>query len=100
MLRRAFLIATALGTLAASAWGQNVISARSGLIHHVEGEVAVTGDQSNLTAGKIYNIRERQSLRTKQSRAGGFLHPGGYFPMGDKSEGKMISSKLTDAHGV
>src|SRR2546423_11946326 len=96
MLRRAFLIATGLGTLAASAWGQYAISARSGLIHHVEGEVTITGDQPNLTAGKFYNIGEGQTLRSKQGRAEILLNPGVYLRVGGNTVVQMMSSKLTD----
>jgi len=90
-----FLLAAVL--LASQAvWGQSAISARSGLIHYVEGTALVNGDQTNLTAGKFYSVDQGSTFRTKEGRAEILLNPGVFLRVAHNTAIKMISSKLDD----
>src|SRR6185295_11271209 len=92
-----FMLRTVLAVvLVGSAWGQSAITAKSGLVHHIEGSAVITGDPNNRTAGKFYNVEEGRTLKTEKGRAEILLNPGVFLRLDYNTEFKMISSKLTD----
>jgi len=100
-MRSQMLSILALGVAAGVVWGQEVVSARAGLIHHVEGEVFLGEKAMEQTpATKMFSqfpeVKENQVLRTGEGRAEILLSPGVVLRVGENAAVKMISSKLTD----
>lgn len=88
-------LALAAGCLAAMAQ-TTVISARSGLIHFVEGQVYL-GDQAvESKFGTFPEVKENQQLRTEEGRAEILLTPGVFLRLGENSSFRMITNRLID----
>jgi hypothetical protein len=86
--------AVAAGSVAALA--QSVISARSGLVHYVEGQVYL-GDQPVETKfGSFPEVKENQQLRTEDGRAEVLLTPGVFLRLGENSSFRMVTNRLID----
>jgi hypothetical protein len=85
------------GTMAAlSAFGQSVVSVRSGLIHFSEGEVFLSDLPVEQKAGKFPEIGEGAELRTEAGRAEVLLTPGMVLRVGPDSAVRMVSASLID----
>ena len=85
-------LALAAGSVAALA--QSVISARSGLIHYVEGQVYL-GDQPVETKfGSFPEVKENGQLRTEDGRAEVLLTPGVFLRLGENSSFRMVTNRL------
>ncbi len=88
-------LALAAGSVAALAQSA-VISARSGLIHYVEGQVYV-GDQAvESKFGNFPEVKENQTLKTEEGRAEVLLTPGVFLRLGENSSFRMITNRLID----
>ena len=88
-------LALAAGNVAALAQSV-VISARSGLIHYVEGQVYL-GDQAVETKFGIFpEVKENQQLKTEEGRAEVLLTPGVFLRLGENSSFRMITNRLID----
>src|SRR5579885_3579285 len=77
-------------------FAQQAISARSGMVHYVEGKV-FAGDQP--VEGKFGNfpqVQEKQVLRTEEGRAEILLTPGVFARVGENSSFRMITNRLID----
>jgi len=73
-----------------------VISARSGLIHYVEGQVYL-GDQVVETKFGVFpEVKENQQLKTEEGRAEVLLTPGVFLRLGENSSFRMITNRLID----
>jgi hypothetical protein len=79
-----------------SAWGQLAISARSGMIHYVEGQVELQGDPVKLKFGSFPEVGEGQMLETTDGRAEVLLTPGVFLRLAERTSFRMLSNKLTD----
>jgi hypothetical protein len=79
------------------AFGQSVISARSGLIHYVEGRVLLDGKPVEVKITAFPEIKEGKELRTEDGRAEVLLNPGVFLRMGENSALRMVSNKLSDS---
>jgi len=79
-----------------SVWAQNVISARSGLIHYAEGNVTLEGQKVKPKNGEFPIVNEGQTLATGDARAEVLLTPGVFLRLGEKSSFKMVSNHLSD----
>jgi hypothetical protein len=89
------VLAVAAGSVAALAQSA-VISARSGLIHYVEGQVYL-GDQLVETKfGSFPEVKENQQLKTEEGRAEVLLTPGVFLRLGENSSFRMITNRLID----
>jgi FecR protein len=87
-------LAVAAGSVAALA--QSVISARSGMIHFVEGQVYL-GDQPVETKfGNFPEVKENGQLRTEDGRAEVLLTPGVFLRLGENSSFRMVTNRLID----
>jgi hypothetical protein len=81
---------------------QVVLSARAGLVHYVEGEVALVsaGKSSavqNSANGRFTDMKDGDRLITSaEGRAEVLLNPGVFLRLGEDSEIRMISSRLSD----
>jgi hypothetical protein len=78
------------------AWGQFVISAKSGLINYVEGLVLLSGEPVVRKPGAHVAMTEGSELRAEDGRAEVLLNPGVFLRIGEKSTVRMVSSNLTD----
>lgn len=84
-----------LSTLPAAA--QTVISARSGLVHYVEGAVFL-GDQAVTgQPGDYPLIAEGQLFRTGAGRAEVLLQPGVFLRLAEESGVRLLSASITRA---
>jgi hypothetical protein len=93
---RALLLATLAALSASCAYGQSVVSARSGLINFVEGEVFLSDVPVEQKSGKFPEVREGAELRTEAGRAEVLLTPGMLLRVGPDSDIRMISASLID----
>src|SRR5262245_47884082 len=86
-LGRAKMVRTAgvLVFLTSSAWAQQVVSARAGTVHHVEGEAVVAGTQLQPKEGLFYEVKEGQRLETRAGRAEVLLNPGIFLRLAPNS---------------
>lgn len=79
-----------------AAWSQLMVSARSGMIHHVEGNVTMAGEQVVIQTGSFPEVKVGETLETRAGRAEVLLTPGVFLRMDENSSFKMISNQLTD----
>jgi hypothetical protein len=96
-LVRLALGVTAWAAVAASvASAQTVISAKSGLIHYVEGRVYVGDQQIESKFGEFPDLKENAQLHTEEGRAEVLLTPGVFLRVGDHSAIRMVTNRLID----
>jgi len=89
------VLAVAAGSVVALAQSA-VISARSGLIHYVEGQVYL-GDQPVETKFGVFpEVKENQQLKTEEGRAEVLLTPGVFLRLGENSSFRMVTNRLID----
>ncbi len=88
------LVVMALALIPAAA--QTAISARSGMIHFVEGRVLLDGQPLEAKTGQFPEVKEGLTLATEAGRAEVLLSPGVFLRMGEDAEFRMISSRLID----
>jgi hypothetical protein len=89
------ILAIAAGSVAALAQSE-VISARSGLIHYVEGTVYLDGQLAETKFGTFPEVKENQQLKTEAGRAEVLLTPGVFLRLGENSSFRMITNRLID----
>jgi hypothetical protein len=88
------VLALAAGSITALA--QSAISARSGMIHYVEGQVYLDGEAVENQLGHFPEVKENGQLRTAEGRAEVLLTPGVFFRLGENSSFRMITNRLID----
>src|SRR5712692_2015403 len=95
---QAVLSATVLLAFSGSAaFAQSVISAHSGLIHYVEGQVLLDSKPVEVKIATFPEMKENMELRTADGRAEVLLSPGAFLRLGENSAIRMVSNKLTDS---
>src|SRR6185503_19245648 len=72
------------------------ISAKSGVIHYLEGAVYNGDHPVDTKIGHFQDIKEGEVLRTEAGRAEVLLTPGVFLRLGENSSVKMISTRLSD----
>ena len=97
-MKRIFL--TAFG-FAAAAFAQDVISARAGMIQHIEGSVEIDGKTLAMPSrekmfSQFPEVKKGSVLSTTEGRAEILLTPGVTMRLGENSSFKMIDSDLSD----
>src|ERR1700719_2012303 len=92
---RKLALALAL-TGAASVWAQTAISAHSGMIHYVEGQVQLEGQTVEPKFGEFPEVKKGQTMATQEGRAEVLLTPGVFLRLAEDSSFKMISNRLSD----
>ncbi len=94
---RLALCSLALAAGSATALAQTaVISARSGLIHYIEGQVYAGDQEVDTKFGTFPEVKENQILRTGEGRAEVLLTPGVFLRLGENSSFRMITNRLID----
>jgi hypothetical protein len=86
--------AVLISITAAVCSAQSVTSARSGLLHYFEGNVAIDGNTLESKVGKFTEIKENSILKTTQGRAEILLTPGVSLRVGENTEIKMLDNRL------
>lgn len=94
MLKRLPLMMLVVG--ASSAWGQQVISAHSGVIHLVEGQVTLDGKTVQPKFAEFPDVKNGQTLAAQDGRAEVLLTPGVILRIAENSSFKMISNSRSD----
>ena len=79
-----------------SAWGQTVISAHSGVIQYVEGQVTLDGKTVEPKFAEFPDIKAGQTLAAADGRAEILLTPGVFLRIAENSSFRMVSNKLSD----
>ncbi len=95
-LRYAVVVAFGTGLVSLPMAAQMVVSAKSGLVHYVEGDVKLGDEAVNPKIGHFPDMKEGQILRTDEGRAEVLLNPGVFMRVGENSSVKMISNRLVD----
>ena len=80
-----------------AAWGQLAVSALSGMVNHIEGQVTLAGDLLRPKFAQFPQVAPGVTLATQDGRAEVLLTPGVFLRLGENSSFKMISNKLTDS---
>ena len=98
-MKRIFL--TAFG-FAAAAFGQDVVSARAGMIQHIEGSVQVDGKTISMPSrekmfSQLPEVKKGSTLTTTEGRAEVLLTPGVTLRLGEETSFTMIDSDLANA---
>lgn len=75
---------------------QNLISAKSGLVHYTEGDVLVNGKPVEKKTGLFTTMKPGEILTTAEGRAEMLLAPGVFIRVGENTTLKMVSSELSD----
>jgi len=86
------LLTAALAISSASA--QEIVSARAGLIHHMEGTILIDGKEVVQVGDQFVSMKQGQTLATEQGRGEVLLNAGTYLRMGEASSFKLDSADL------
>ncbi len=94
MLKRLPLAVLLIG--ASSTYAQQVISAHSGVIHFVEGQVTLDGKTVQPKFAEFPDVKNGQTLAAEDGRAEVLLTPGVILRIGENSSFKMVSNSRSD----
>jgi len=75
---------------------QEVVSARSGVVHFVEGSVFLDNQALDRKSGAFPVIKDGATLRTERGRAEILLMPGSFLRLDDNSSVRLISGALAN----
>jgi|SRR5579859_6746139 len=89
-------VAVIAGASSFVASAQNVISAKSGLIHYAEGRVFLGDQLVENKFGTFPDIKENAQLRTEDGRAEVLLTPGVFLRLAENSSFRMVTNRLID----
>ena len=78
------------------AYGQSVISTRSGIIYFFEGAVYLGDHPLESHPGKFSSVPKGAELRTAEGRAEVLLTPGVFVRIGERSTIRMVANELSD----
>ena len=96
MTRLTALFAGILLAPAPAAWAQAVISAHSGMVNYVEGDVRMAGQQVKLNGAIFPDVKVGQVLSTGSGHAEILLTPGVFLRLDRNTSFRMAANKLTD----
>jgi hypothetical protein len=78
---------------AAAAYGQNIVSAKAGLIHLAEGDVFLNGTAlSPVEHSQFQSMKERDLLATEEGRAEVLLQPGGFLRIAEHTSFQLTKA--------
>jgi hypothetical protein len=81
---------------AGGARAQSVISAHSGVIHYVEGDVTIDGSAVHPKFAEFPDVKSGQVLATEEGRVEVLLTPGVFLRLTENSSVRMLSNALAD----
>jgi hypothetical protein len=76
--------------------GQEVLSARSGVVHFFQGSVLLDDQVIDRKFGSFPSMKEGSTLRTEKGRVEILLTPGVFLRLDEKSSIRMVSTSLVD----
>lgn len=76
--------------------GQNVISAKPGLVHHIQGDVLLDGKPVSLSGTRFPSMEAGSVLVTQNGRAEILLNPGAFLRVSEEGEVRMVQNNLLD----
>lgn len=85
----------ALFALAVGLHGQQMISARAGLLNHLEGNALLNGYQIMVKPGEFPQMKEGDTFRSDAGHQEVLLGPGVFLRLGDNSRFRLVSAQLT-----
>ena len=94
---KTLLKAAAAFFLPAAAFSQDVISAKAGMINHIEGSVLLQDERLIEVRPGSLHLEAGHRLRTEDGRAELLFAVGSYLRLGPQSEVEMVSAGLTSA---
>lgn len=95
-MKRALAVAAMVTAGAAVTFAQQVISAKSGLIHYAEGRVLLADRPVEAKIGNFPDVKENATLRTEAGRVEVLLTPGVFLRLGENSGMRMLTNRLID----
>jgi hypothetical protein len=95
-LKFSAIIVSVFALGAGAAYAQSVISAKSGVVHYVEGEVTIDGKAVEMKVSQFPDMKEGQVLETGEGRAEILLTPGVFLRLSENSSFRLLSNRLTD----
>ena len=93
---RRFFVCAAAACLAGSLMAQDVVTAKAGLIHYIEGDITLDGAMLSTKPGTFAEMKKGSVLRTLEGRAEVLLAPGSSVRLSDSSTLQMKSTSLAD----
>lgn len=75
---------------------QSVISAHSGVVHYIEGDVSIDGTPIHPKFAEFPDVKAGQLVATGEGRAEILLTPGVFLRMAENSSVRMLSNALAD----
>src|SRR5580658_6337041 len=87
---------TLVAALVLPSVAQPVISAKSGLLSYVEGQVMLNDQPVEFSNTRFADVKENSVVRTADGRAEVLLTPGVTLRMGENSALRMITNRLVD----
>lgn len=75
---------------------QQVVSARAGVVHYVEGRVLINGQELQRKFSQFPELALGDVLKTEAGRAEVLLTPGAFLRVAENSSVRMISRELSD----
>lgn len=82
--------------LSGSAFAQNVVSAKAGLVHYAEGDVLVAGKPVEKKIALFTTMKPGEVLATSEGRAEVLLGPGSFLRLGENTQVKLVNNELSD----
>ena len=95
-MRRLLFAASAAVLMTTAASGQDIVSAKAGLLHLMEGKVLINGVEAEQQGAQFISLKEGETLSTERGRAEILLNAGSYLRIGENSSFKLVSSYLED----
>lgn len=89
-------LAGTLGLVFSQLLAQELISAKSGLVHYIEGRVLLDGDTVRLKPGEFPRLPAGGTLATQRGRAEVLLAPGVFLRVAEHSALRLLSDDVTD----
>ncbi len=93
---RSFVAWTAAACFAGSLMAQDVVTAKAGLVHYIEGDVTLDSAMLSSKPGKFAEMKKGSVLKTLDGRAEVLLAPGSSVRLSESSAVQMNSTSLED----
>lgn len=87
-------VLTLMAVAAVSAGAQDIVSARAGLIHYMEGAVLINGEALKDHGDTFQSMKQGDTLSTQRGRAEVLLNAGTYLRIGEASSFKLDVADL------
>jgi hypothetical protein len=95
-MRRAAIVFSLTLIAVPASWAQAVISAHSGMVNFVEGQVQLAGQPVKIDGAIFPEVKIGQTLSTQAGHAEILLTPGVFLRLDRNTSFRMVANKLTD----